>query len=185
MKSLRASIPNHVPYIRAERHVAAKWRRKIGDIAGTRKKVGVVWAGNPKHSDDKNRSIAFDLFSQLFGVENVFWIRLQIRRDHPQMAKPGVPIFDCAEELNDFSETAGLIENLDLVIAVDTAVAHLAGAMGKKTWLLLPYRPDWRWGLHSEKTVWYPTMRLFRQRRSGDWQEVLARVKKALYELIG
>jgi len=89
---------------------------------------------------------------------------------------------DFSQYLIDFAETAGIIENLDLVITVDTAVAHLAGAMGKKTWLLLPFAPDWRWQVKREDSPWYPTMRLFRQRNTGDWQEVLERVKEALRE---
>ena len=89
-------------------------------------------------------------------------------------------MWDVSEELTDFAETAALIANLDLVIAADTAVAHLAGAMGKETWVLLPYIAEWRWQLKREDTPWYPTMRLFRQRQPGDWLEVLGRVKEEL-----
>jgi len=89
-------------------------------------------------------------------------------------------VIDISRDLADFGETAAVIENLDLVITVDSAVAHLAGAMGKPTWLLLPFSPDWRWQLKREDSPWYPTMRLFRQQEGGRWQEVLLRVKKAL-----
>lgn len=179
------TIPNHVPYLYASRDVAMKWREKISKSAGNRYKVGVVWAGNPEHSDDRNRSIPLALFRRLFAVDGVYWISLQVGEQVHELAKLPGCIFDCSGELVDFAETAGVIENLDLVIAVDTAVAHLAGAMGKRTWLLLPYRPDWRWGLESENSPWYPTMRLFRQNRIGDWQEVLERVKAALERTVG
>lgn len=180
--STAATVSNSVPYLHAPKNIAAKWREKIGKPAGRRKKIGVVWAGNPRHSDDQNRSIAFGLFRRLFTMDEFFWISLQVGGGQLAQAGGSRHLFDCSGELTDFAETAGVITNLDLVIAVDTAVAHLAGAMGKETWVLLPYRPDWRWGLDRKDSLWYPTMRLFRQHQPGDWQEVLARVEAALQE---
>lgn len=179
----RETIPNTIPYIHAFGDSLLKWCDKIGKVAGERYKVGVVWAGNPEHSDDHNRSIPLEVFSLLFDVQGVEWISLQLGEAAQEAAQGTWNILDFSEELSDFAETAGIIDNLDLIIAVDTAVAHLAGAMGKKTWLLLPYVPDWRWGLECEQTPWYPTMHLFRQQKKGDWQEVIARVKTALRSL--
>ncbi|MEN6413934.1 MAG: tetratricopeptide repeat protein [Veillonellales bacterium] len=184
LNSAAATVPNHVPYLRGANDIAAKWRERIGREAGNCRKVGVVWAGNPGHSDDKNRSIPFELFRRLFTVDGVFWVSLQVGKKQAALTGSAGNLFDCSAELVDFAETAGVIANLDLVIAVDTAVAHLAGAMGKETWVLLPFRPDWRWGLGREDSTWYPTMRLFRQYAPGDWQTVLERVKAALRKIV-
>ncbi|MDR3592043.1 MAG: tetratricopeptide repeat protein [Negativicutes bacterium] len=183
-KTSLATIPNDVPYLHAGAEITARWRDKIDAAAGGRCRVGVVWAGNPEHSDDANRSIAFALFGRLFSVEGIAFFSLQAGGKSRQLPSLPSEVFDCCGQLADFAETAGVIANLDLVIAVDTAVAHLAGAMGKKTWLLLPFKPDWRWGLDREDSPWYPTMRLFRQRQPGDWQEVLERVAAALHRRI-
>jgi len=181
-RATAATITDCVPYLQANHDISVKWSKKINAISGSRKKVGVVWAGNPEHSDDLNRSIEFKLFSQLFTVPGITWVSLQVGKI-PQQPVAAKCLLDYTSELVDFAETAGIIDNLDVVIAVDTAVAHLAGAMGKKTWLLLPYRGEWRWGLTSEVSPWYRTMRLFRQQRIGDWSEVLQRVKLALRDI--
>lgn len=175
---------NEFPYICADRDIAAKWREKITLRAGSHKKVGIVWAGNPKHAEDQNRSIPFELFRCLLDLDSIMWFSLQVGGVPPGLADMQGNIADYSKQLTDFAETAGVLDNLDLIITVDTAVAHLSGAMGKKTWLLLPYRADWRWGLGREATPWYPTMRLFRQSRAGDWQGVLKRVKTVLQECI-
>lgn len=179
-RTTAATIPRDFPYIKAPADLAAKWREKIAPAAAGRYKVGVVWAGNPEHDDDNNRSIPFKAFSRLLADERIFWVSLQVGGRHPH--PPGRPrrLYDHTAEFADFAETAGVIDNLDLVIAVDTAVAHLAGAMGKPTWLLLPYRPDWRWGLESADSLWYPRTTLFRQSRPGDWPAVLDKIKAAL-----
>ena len=181
--SSAAGIPSGVPYLQAASDISAKWREKISKAADDRLKVGIVWAGNPEHSDDHNRSIAFDVFAKLFTVTGITWVSLQVGRTAAANAGITEQIMDFTCDFSDFAETAGMIDNLDLVIAVDTAVAHLAGAMGKATWLLLPYRPDWRWGLVSEASPWYQGMRLFRQDKLGDWQNVLDQVIKALQDM--
>jgi len=181
--SSHAMFSISMPYIHSANDIFLKWRNIISELAGKKYKVGVVWAGNPEHSDDHNRSIPFELFANLFDSENVFWVSLQVGKKGQKRAWLPKNVFDCSGELVDFAETAGVVDNLDLVIAVDTAVAHLAGAMGKKTWILLPYKSDWRWGLEGEDSPWYPTMRLFRQDKFGDWPEVLERVKKALQDI--
>ena len=187
--SLPAKLPSlnaPVPYLWAAKENKESWRGKLAPAVNGRLKVGVVWAGNPEHSNDENRSCSFEEFRRLFVVPGVLWVNLQVGEEQKrfQEASDTARLFDTAGELTDFAETAGVIENLDLVIAVDTAVAHLAGAMGKTTWLLLPYRPEWRWELKREDCFWYPTMRLFRQTTQGDWQEVLHRVAAALTEKV-
>lgn len=165
------------PYLRADETSRAAWRDRLP--AGFR--VGLVWAGKPDHTNDHHRSIAFDRLLPLLRVPDVHFISLQI--DTPLPQREGVMLHDLTAHLADFADTAALIAELDLVISVDTAVAHLAGALGARVWTLLPFAPDWRWGTTSEETPWYPTMRLFRQRQFGDWDEVIARVAAELSTL--
>ena len=153
-----------------------EWRRRL---AGEGRAVGLVWAGNPQHENDHNRSIPFARCRPLLEVGGIRWFSLQVGHRTADLA--GVDgIADLAPQLDDFGETAAAIEALDLVITVDTSVAHLAGALGKPVWLLLPHVPDWRWLLDRSDSPWYPTMRLFRQARRGDWDEVIVRVRAAL-----
>ncbi|AIF52434.1 tetratricopeptide repeat protein [Pelosinus sp. UFO1] len=175
------TIPQTVPYIPASRTASVTWREALRKIDNDKLyRVGVVWAGNPRHHNDSKRSIPFDVFHKLFGISRVSWVSLQVGLRAEDLIGTPYNIIDFSRDLVDFMETAGLIETLDLVITVDSAVAHLAGTMGKKTWLLLPFDPDWRWQLDREDSSWYPTIRIFRQRKLGDWQEVVERVKRAL-----
>jgi hypothetical protein len=175
------TIPNGIPYIKTNQDMIQKWRDIVEKkIDANRFKVGVVWAGNPNHKNNKNRSISFQVFKQIFSLKEVTWVSLQVDNNVDDLqAIPG-EVIDFHEDISDFAETAGLIENMNLIITVDTAVAHLAGALGKETWLLLPIDPDWRWQTKSQESPWYPTIRIFRQIQLGDWQDVLARVKIAL-----
>ena len=175
------TIPNCIPYIKVSEHVIEKWRNIVEkEISIKNYKVGVVWAGNPNHKNDRNRSIPFSSFKPLFSIKEINWISLQIDDRVNELQTISDKVFDFHENISDFFETAGLIENINLVITVDTAVAHLAGAMGKETWLLLPIDPDWRWQTQSQDSHWYPTIRIFRQLHIGDWQEVVTRVTAAL-----
>jgi ADP-heptose:LPS heptosyltransferase len=140
-------------------------------------KVGLAWRGNPKHVNDRRRSIPTDALAP-FGKIDVEWFSLQ-----KPTASPGFAVHDLTAQLTDFTETAALISQLDLVIAADTSVAHLAGALGKPTWLLLPVVSDWRWLLDREDSPWYPTMRLLRQKTNGDWNEVVTRIAEELKRL--
>jgi Flp pilus assembly protein TadD len=174
------TIPAPVPYLRAEPAALLRWRERLGGIPGPR--IGVVWAGNPKHHNDRNRSIPPELLAPLLRVQGVSWLSLQLGANAARpadLARQGT-LLDLAPELTDLAETAAAIMHLDLVVAVDTAVAHLAGALGRPTWVMLPFVPDWRWLLGREDSPWYPTMRLFRQRCAGDWDGVVARVAAAL-----
>ena len=148
-------------------------------------KVGIVWAGNLKHPNDNNRSIELQQFSVLFDVEARQFFSLQVgkRRNDIIRYHYSNTIIDLGGDFSNFSDTAAAILELDLVISVDTAVAHLTGALGKPIWVLLPFMPDWRWLLEREDTPWYPTMRLFRQTDTRDWAGVLQKVRFALEKM--
>ena len=147
-------------------------------------KVGLVWAGKPSHRNDRNRSVSFERFLPLLGVGDVSFFSLQKgepARDREAMACDAL-IGDLGGRFQDFADTAAAIAQLDLVIGVDTAVVHLAGALGKPAWVLVPFSPDWRWLLDRVDSPWYPSLRLFRQSRPGEWDDVFVRVREALAE---
>lgn len=173
------NVPNQTPYLKApERNhagIAAAISANPGQI-----KVGIVWAGRPTHPNDHNRSCELALFRSLSMQTNIKLFSLQKGERCMDLASNEVTAVDLGDLLTDFSDTAAAIAQLDLVISVDTSVAHLAGAMGKSTWVLLPHVPDWRWMLTGDETPWYPHMRLFRQRQPGDWSGVFEQVAEAL-----
>ena len=172
LKTTLDTIPADVPYIHAKAANAARWRERLsGD---SRRRIGLVWSAGRK--SDPRGSLPPAALAPLSAIGNVRWISLQ----KLDAARPDMEIADWAAELADFSDTAALLANLDLVITVDTAVAHLAGAMGKPVWLLLKAVPDWRWMLDRADSPWYPTMRLFRQKRSGDWQTPIGELARSL-----
>ncbi|MBI4863418.1 MAG: tetratricopeptide repeat protein, partial [Candidatus Riflebacteria bacterium] len=175
------TIPSTVPYLGADPARLESWRRRILSVPG-QLRVGVVWAGSPVHKNDRNRSCSLDLFSRLTAVPGLAFFSLQKGDAARQLLeRPGlVPFVDLGPELDDFADTAAAIHHLDLVISVDTAVAHLAGAMARQVWTLVPFAPDWRWLLEREDSPWYPTMRLFRQPAIGDWATVMERVRHRL-----
>jgi Flp pilus assembly protein TadD len=178
------TIPKSVPYLHADAGLAAWWRSALaGDV--NRLKVGLSWAGNPTHVNDRNRSLSLAALAPLAQVPGVSFYSLQKGDPGKQVRPPGLQLIDRTEDLKDFADTAALIANFDLVISVDTAVVHLAGAMGKPVWALLPFTTDWRWLLERDDSPWYPTMRLFRQQRRGDWAGVMRRVLEALLALEG
>ncbi|EDY17327.1 TPR repeat-containing protein [Chthoniobacter flavus Ellin428] len=171
--------PADHPYLQADADQRARWRDRLG--SSSRTKVGLVWKGNPKHVDDRRRSLDPHLLSPLLRVPEVDFYSLQVT--HPSIPAPLVSpegVIDLTAHLTDFTETAACLAELDLLISVDTAAAHLAGALGRPVWTLLPFAPDWRWGLESESTPWYATMRLFRQKTAGAWEEVIERVAAEL-----
>jgi len=152
----------------------AKW---AGRLRTGRTAVGVVWAGNPKNYNDGARSLPAHHLLPLTRLSGIQCWSLQVG---PAAADTPGGIVNLAEDLTDFGETAAVIAGLDLVIAADTAVAHLAGSLGKPVWLLLAYASDWRWMLDREDTPWYPSMRIFRQKRPGEWGDVMERVASEL-----
>jgi ADP-heptose:LPS heptosyltransferase len=177
-----ALAPASVPYLRPQAERAAKWRERLP--ANGRLRVGVCWAGNSAHLNDRNRSIPLERFAALFTVPDIDFVSLQKDVGEAQAAilrERGVVAL--GRELADFADTAAVLATVDLVISVDTSVAHLAGAMGKATALLLPFAPDWRWMLDRTDTPWYPTMRLYRQTAIGDWDEPLVQLGRELAEV--
>jgi tetratricopeptide (TPR) repeat protein len=163
-----------VPYLVADAGDIAAWRGRLAGLPGRR--VGIAWAGNKAYFHDRQRSIPAQALTALADLPGSSFVSLQ-----PGAAAPAaLRAADWTDELTDFADTAALIYSLDLVIAVDSAVAHLAGALGKPVWLLNRYAPDWRWGLGSDGSAWYPTLRQFRQPAPGDWAAVLANVRDAL-----
>jgi tetratricopeptide (TPR) repeat protein len=171
------TIPAEVPYLRADPEPAVRWRERLSEFKGF--KVGLVWAGNPSHGNDRNRSLSLSMFAPLTTLPGVRLISLQ-KGPAAEQSRLMPALSDWTSEISDFADTAALIENLDLVISCDTAVAHLSGAMGKPTWVLLPYNPDWRWLLDRTDSPWYPTARLFRQPGPGDWSGVIRQVVAVL-----
>jgi len=175
------TIPCEVPYLFADAGRREAWRRRLGD-SGARLRVGLAWAGNVKNRRNQTRSVGLSRLLPLMQVEGVDFISLQIDRAREQLREfaEAALIADFAEHIHDFADTAGLVAELDLIVTVDTAVAHLAGGLALPVWTLLPFVPDWRWGLEGETTPWYPTMRLFRQPVLGDWEAVISKVTRAL-----
>ena len=159
------------------------WEDRLGHHGKLR--IGLVWSGNPKHKNDRNRSIPLRMFSGILDADAIF-VSLQKdpRPDDTAVLRERTDIIDLSAYLADFSETAALVSCLDLVITVDTSVAHLAAALGCPTWMLLPYTPDWRWLLNRDDSPWYPTVRLFRQTETRDYANVLDRVKTELRKLV-
>jgi len=180
--SEEASLPRVVPYLCVSPEKAERWRTRLAKT-GPGLKVGVVWSGNESHRNDHNRSIALEKLRSIQSEDCVF-VSLQTQvRDRDRAALENWPqLLRWGEELSDFDETAALLDALDVVVSVDTSVAHLAGALARPVFILLPYSPDWRWMLNREDTPWYPTARLFRQEKARDWDSVLHRVRKELQQ---
>jgi Flp pilus assembly protein TadD len=171
-------IPSRVPYLHATAETSHAWRKKLAADSSPLK-VGLFWEGSIA---DRRRSIPLSALAPLAvsAPPGASFHSLQVGDPARQQRPPGMTLHDYSAELTDFAETAGLIEQLDLVISVDTAVAHLAGAMAKPIWTMLPYQADWRWLEARDDSPWYPTMRLFRQKSRGQWDEVIQRVAAAL-----
>ncbi len=175
-------LPGPVPYLAADSRATEAWRRRLGAEPGLT--VGLAWAGNPAHGNDRQRSLPFERLSPLLSLPGLRFVSLQVGPRAADLA--GLPqaaaILDVSAELTDFAATAALVQSLDLVIAVDTAIVHLAGALGHPAWVLLAHAPDWRWLKDRSDSPWYPSLRLFRQRQPGDWEGVIAEVAVALAE---
>jgi tetratricopeptide (TPR) repeat protein len=176
-----ASIPAAVPYLRAEPDRVAAWRRRMEHLSGLR--VGVVWAGNGQYALDSRRSIDPAQMAPLAAVPGVTLMSLQ-KYEGAGRAKPDWIDYDWTDELTNFSETAALVCALDLVISVDTAMIHLAGALGRPVWLLNRFDSCWRWLLNRADSPWYPTLRIFRQASPLDWEKAVADVADALGGLV-
>ena len=182
-KTTVETIPDQVPYLFTDPVKLAGWKRRLGDKKNLR--AGLVWAGSTGHNNDKNRSIGLQAMLPLLDLP-IEWHCLQkeYRPDDMNVLAQYPQIRQHQNEIHNFSDTAALIECLDLVITVDTSVAHVAGALGKPVWILLPYSPDYRWLLEREDSPWYPSARLYRQDANRSWQPVLAHVADDLRILL-
>jgi Flp pilus assembly protein TadD len=182
------TIPADVPYLFADSALVARWRDALSAVCGFR--IGINWHGREGQGEFRKRDIPLELFFSLAQIPGVRLISLQkgARRQELAEAAHDKPIFDPGEEMDTasgaFTDTAAIMMNLDLVITSDTAIPHLAGALGVPVWLALPFVPSWHWLLDRSDSPWYPTMRLFRQKRSGDWDGVFAEIQVALRGLV-
>ena len=187
------SVPHHVaglmpgvladtPYMSVSEKRIGEWPARVKKLAGGRRKIGIVWAGSPTFGNDQFRSMPFAAWSPFADVANTEWFSLQkgVARDQLLNAECALKPHDLTDDIHDFADTAALIQQLDLVITVDTSVAHLAGALGKPVWVFLPANYDWRWMLDRDDSPWYPGMRLFKQATLGDWTAPVAQAKAAL-----
>jgi Flp pilus assembly protein TadD len=183
-----ATIPAEVPYLASEPAKSAWWRNRLGQSGGQPrgKRVGLVWAGNARrhnpsvHAVDRQRSLHVDHYASLLAIPGLKFFSLQVGEETALQARLRPAIIDLMADVRDFSDTAALIGELDLVISVDAAVAHLAGALGKPVWMLNRYNTCWRWLVDRDDSPWYPSMRIFRQPRPGDRDDVMDRVRDAL-----
>jgi Flp pilus assembly protein TadD len=177
------TIPAQVPYLKADPARVAAWRERLnGTLPPGLKRIGLAWTGRPTHPNDRRRSVRLARLLPLTQAGPAAFVSLQ--KPMPAVDREMLPAFtgmtDLSSDLTDFGETAALMENLDLVITVDTSMGHLAGALAKPAWIMVPKAADWRWMLEREDTPWYPTLRLFRQAKPGEWDPVLARLRGEL-----
>lgn len=177
------TIPDTVPYLHADTAKTNCWRERL---QGDEFKVGIVWAGRPENPNDRNRSCHLRNFEPLTNIRGVRLIGIQLGEAAEQVndLPAGMEVINFGPELENFTDTMGLIENLDLIIAVDTAVAHLAGAMGKAVWLILTFAHHWPWLLERTDSPWYPSMKIYRQKKKGDWAGIFKQAKMDLQALI-
>jgi hypothetical protein len=175
------TIPNRVPYLKTDPALIAKWQARLASYSGL--KVGICWQGNREYMLDARRSMALHQFAPLAAVNGVSLISLQ-KTETEDFKSQGFVVHDLGDDLDAqhgaFMDTAAVMQHLDLVVACETAVVHLAGALGVPVWAALSHAPDWRWFLNRDDTPWYPTMRLFKQSTAGDWPGVFARMATEL-----
>jgi tetratricopeptide (TPR) repeat protein len=187
------NVPTPVPYLRADPTRAAQWAERLeGLVPRGFRRIGVIWAGRPTHNNDRNRSALLADFRPLGDVAGITLLALQ---KGPKTEQAGAwygraPMINIGAEIADYDDTMAILDNLDLLVTVDTSVAHLAGAMGRPVWIMLPRAPDWRWLLNRSNTPWYPSARLFRQKRVRRWDDVVKAIAVELgasrpYDAIG
>ena len=181
------TVPAQIPYLSADDTSLAKWSARL--VALARPRIAIAWSGNANHFNDRNRSIPFAQLAPLFAGEvasgaRFISIQRDVRSEDVEGLTSAARVTHVGGELENFTDTAAAIALSDLVISADTAVAHLAGAMGRPLWVLIPFAPDWRWTLTGETSPWYPTARLFRQAALGDWDGVAARVAAELRRFV-
>jgi tetratricopeptide (TPR) repeat protein len=179
LKTELASVPAAIPYLSADPASVERWRPRLEAFGGPR--VALVWAGNVAHANDLNRSLPLAKLAALWANDRARFVSLQrdLRAGDAEVLA-AAPVLALGSELSDFDDTAAVLAACDLVITVDTSVAHLAGALGRPLWVLLPFASDWRWTPEGERSPWYPSARLFRQPQPGNWESVIARVASDL-----
>ncbi len=180
LKTTAADVPAPIPYVTADAARIDKWRPVIEALPG--KRVALTWAGHARHVNDANRSVALAALEPLLAQDGVSFVSVQqeLRANDAEILARHANVTHLGGQFADMADTAAVMALVDLVIAVDTSVAHLAAAMGRPTWVLLPFTPDWRWTLTGEHSPWYPQARLFRQPAIGDWASVVASLRDAL-----
>jgi hypothetical protein len=175
-----STVPCAVPYLAADPVRRTEVAAALA-AHGRVRKVGLAWSGSPQNTNDRRRSVALAALASLFAVPGVAWFSLQTEDDENDVAAvPAAHVLHRLAARNDFDGAAALVAELDLVVTVDTSLAHLAGALARPTWVLLPFASDWRWQQDRADSPWYPTVRLFRQPRPGDWEAVIARIATEL-----
>ena len=173
------NIPTSVPYLFSDKTKKEYWNKKLGKK--TQPRIGLVWSGSASHTNDKNRTILLKYLEPIVKLPFEFHsLQKEIREYDQTTLFEFKQIHQHQNELNDFADTAALIEEMDLIISVDTSVAHLAGALGKDVYILLPYHPDYRWLLNRKDSPWYPTCTLFRKSKIDDWSDVVLEIKSNL-----
>ncbi|MDR4504158.1 MAG: tetratricopeptide repeat protein [Candidatus Scalindua sp.] len=178
------TVPADIPYIKVDAALRMKWGMRLGRNNNLR--IGIAWSGNPRNANDRNRSCSLQDFAILRDIPNITFYTLQkgAAAAEASTIPEGMDIVNLERELRDFVDTAAVIANLDLVISIDTVIVHLAGAMGKPVWNLLPFAPAWRWLQDRDGSPWYPTMRLFRHSHPKDWLGVFRQVRRRLHGLL-
>jgi Tfp pilus assembly protein PilF len=172
------TIPRETPYLFADESRAAQWRSKLSQAAGGRKTVGLVWQGRPTHPNDRVRSVPLGYLTRLLELDNVLPVSLQVGLGREQLAQHPLKsrVFDPSADLKDFSDTAALIASLDCVVTIDSAIAHLTGALGRPGFVMLPKAAEWRWLREGKDSPWYPTLELVRQDADARWDGVVQRI---------
>jgi ADP-heptose:LPS heptosyltransferase len=176
------TIPAATPYLFADEAKAAAWRTRLDTAAQGRKTVGIVWQGRPTHPNDRVRSVALGYLTSLLELDGVMPVSLQIGAGREQLAQHPLNsrVFDAADALKDFGDTAALIANLDCVVTIDSAIAHLTGGLGKRGFVMLPRAAEWRWLTGRSDSPWYPTLELVRQGADANWAGVVQRIVERL-----
>lgn len=181
------NIPAATSYLQAEPTRSALWRDRLAArIAPGQRRVAIAWAGRPTHNNDINRTITLDTLAPLFDLEGVTFVSVQKGPAAGQIAgyKGRAPLINLDADITDFEDTIAVLDNVDLLVSVDTSVVHFAGAMGRKAWAMIPFAPDWRWLMGREDSPWYPSLRLFRHQAPRRWDLLVPRVAEALRDFI-
>jgi hypothetical protein len=184
MKTDATTIPSGIPYLAAEAARVETWRERLAALPG--KRIAFAWAGHAHHANDRNRSILLARLAPLLSVGGASFISIQrdLREGDAEAVARYPNVMHAGSDLNDMADTAALLSCVDLTIGVDTSVVHLAGALGREAYVMLPFAADWRWGVIGERSAWYPQLRLFRQDGPGDWDSVVARIRGALADFV-